>query len=233
MWCLFRLYTTNVQTLLERRIEDAKRSGSLDVSYMGVFHLPEIPDSVDDVSCEHNCLTYLPALPNSVLTLWCDNNLLTSLPNLPGSLTYLSCVGNRLTTLPDLPPSLKYLSCDENVLTSLPHLPASLVMLSCGKNRLTSLPDLPASLSYLQSLENPYNLAFRILMGTGYPIEAVQEYYALQRIQACEDVRDTLGQGCLSGDCVARIASYLTGKEGTLAGQRNALLDGSWLKKYT
>lgn len=219
IWCYIRLYTANAQTLLEERMTDAKQSGSLDVSYMGIFRLPDIPDSIDDLSCEYNRLTCLPALPDSIATLWCDNNLLTSLPKLPASLTYLSCVGNRLTCLPELPTTLKYLSCDENFLTSLPNLPPSLVMLSCEENSLASLPDLPDTLSYLRCVENPYNRAFHILVASGYPIECIREYYSLTRLQNCVDLEATLGQGLLTDDCVALVGSFLSGKKGTLATQ--------------
>ena len=213
------MYTANVQPLLEERRMEAERTGILDVSYIGLFRLSDIPDSIDDLSCEYNLLTCLPALPDSIATLWCDNNLLTSLPNLPASLTYLSCVGNRLTCLPELPPTLKYLSCDENFLTSLPNLPPSLVMLSCGDNRLASLPDLPDTLSYLRCEDNPYNRAFHILIASGYPIECIREYYSLRRWQNCVNLGETLGKGLLTDDCVSLVGSFLSGKKGTLATQ--------------
>ena len=71
-------------------------SGLLDLSWLG--------------------LTDLPELPAGLTKLWCHNNLLTKLPEtLPAGLQELHCYKNHLTTLPDtLPVGLRELYCYHN-----------------------------------------------------------------------------------------------------------------------
>src|SRR5579883_1016480 len=74
-------------------------------------------------------LTELPKLPDNIQILYCDNNCLSHLPeNLPDSLTIINCGNNKLTNLPNkLPKSLKKLYCGINELVELPEtLPDSL-----------------------------------------------------------------------------------------------------------
>ena len=60
-------------------------------------------------------LTSLPELPSNLQVLLCFNNNLTSLPELPSSLLNLRCFRNNLMKLPDLPSGLKYLNFNERI----------------------------------------------------------------------------------------------------------------------
>ncbi len=125
----------------------------LDLSFLRLTSLPDLPSSLKILYCYNNQLTSLPDLPSSLKILICDNNKITNLPNLPSSLQKLSCSNNYLTSLPDLP-SLQKLSCSNNKLTDLPNLPSSLKILHCNENYLTSLPDLPTNLQELNCNAN-------------------------------------------------------------------------------
>ena len=68
----------------------------LNLSDKGLTSLPELPDSLKELSCSKNNLTTLPELPDSLEKLDCWNNNLTSLPELPDSLKELYCSENNL-----------------------------------------------------------------------------------------------------------------------------------------
>ncbi len=85
-------------------------------------------------SCSNNRLISLPSLPETVTELYCDNNCLTYLPQLNKSLEILYCVCNKLRWLPCLPETLIELYCYDNSLFYLPQLNKSLEILSCIDN---------------------------------------------------------------------------------------------------
>ena len=58
--------------------------------------LPELPNSLELLLCDHNNLSSLPKLPNSLTQLYCDYNCLSSLPELPNSLTNLNYIYNPI-----------------------------------------------------------------------------------------------------------------------------------------
>jgi hypothetical protein len=113
-------------------------SGPLNLTWLGLTELPELPAGLTELYCSFNQLTTLPdTLPAGLTTLHCSYNQLTTLPDtLPAGLIYLHCYNNQLTTLPDtLPAGLRTLHCFDNQLTTLPDtLPAVLKWLSCSNN---------------------------------------------------------------------------------------------------
>jgi E3 ubiquitin-protein ligase SspH2 len=58
--------------------------------------LPELPNSLQSLSCSDNKLSSLPELPNSLRLLDLDYNQFTSLPKLPNSLEEFYCHNNQL-----------------------------------------------------------------------------------------------------------------------------------------
>jgi len=108
--------------------------------------LPDLPESLDTLWCDHNSISFLPVLPQ-LTGLRCASNDLAVLPELPESLIQLHCDNNILTGLPELPQTLRYLECENNTLTSLPELPGTLLQLRCENNQLMCLPTLPMSLT--------------------------------------------------------------------------------------
>ena len=120
-------------------------SGLLDLSWLGLTELPELPAGLTKLWCHNNLLTTLPeTLPAGLTQLYCFHNLLTRLPDtLPASLTTLYCSGNQLTTLPEtLPAGIRELHCDYNQLTTLPQtLPAVLTRFTCSNNNFPDIED--------------------------------------------------------------------------------------------
>ena len=92
------------------------KSITLDLSYLKLSNLPEIPPFVQTLRCSKNQLKELPALPASLQRLYCSNNQLKELPAaLPTLLQTLNCSNNQLTELPaSLPTSLHKLNCSNN-----------------------------------------------------------------------------------------------------------------------
>jgi Leucine-rich repeat (LRR) protein len=117
--------------------------------------LPELPNELKGLFCQHNQLTQLK-LPNKLQILNCDMNLLRSLPSvLPSTLRMLSCEHNSLSQLPNLPNEITTLNCSENILKYLPDpLPLKLTSLIVNNNQLMTLPKLPNTLSELRCDEN-------------------------------------------------------------------------------
>jgi Leucine-rich repeat (LRR) protein len=90
-----------MDTAIKRINECIKtKSTELDLSYLDLTSLPDLPDNLTELNCNGNKLTILPTLPNSLTELNCDHNQLTNLPYLPDSLNDLHCVDNLLTTIP-------------------------------------------------------------------------------------------------------------------------------------
>ena len=93
---------SSVQTLLSKSIMDIAihrvkqwTSGTLDLSFLELTELPELPNTLTQLYCHNNNLTKLPELPKTLTTLYCFNNNLTELPKLPKTLRFLSCKGNH------------------------------------------------------------------------------------------------------------------------------------------
>jgi hypothetical protein len=114
-------------------------SNRLDLSFLNLTELPEIPSNCRIFNCSYNQLTILPELPNCRI-LKCSHNKLTSLPELPNCRT-LYCFDNQLTVLPELP-NCQEIACCNNQLTVLPQL-SNCTLLECENNQLIVLPELP------------------------------------------------------------------------------------------
>ena len=95
------------------------RTKTLDLTYLTVIELPELPNDIIKLYCYNNKLTKLPELPDSLKVISCGNNKLTKFPKLPKGLEQLYCFVNKLTELPELPESLFHLSCWNN---NLPYI---------------------------------------------------------------------------------------------------------------
>lgn len=72
--------------MLAKKYEQAKKTGTLDLSDMKLKVLPPLPDSIVRLDCSKNQLTCLPALPESLTGLNCYMNQLVCLPDLPDAL---------------------------------------------------------------------------------------------------------------------------------------------------
>jgi hypothetical protein len=139
--------TTNIQI---------RTMTTLDINHKNINDITGVQyfDSLKNLYCYVNNITFLPSLHVPLEILNCFSNDLTSLPSLPSSLKELRCLENQLTSLPPLPPSLILLSCEVNQITSLPPLPSTLMFLEVYQNQLTSLPVLPSSLYTLACWNN-------------------------------------------------------------------------------
>jgi Leucine-rich repeat (LRR) protein len=138
---------------------------TLKLSNKGLDVLPDLPEDLKNLYCNHNSLTYLPDLPPNLERLTCSYNELTNLPALPNTLIYIYCSHNSLTTLPDIPPNIETVMCTFNELTYLPPLPANLKGLFCNNNQLTEIPRLPLGIQHIaygdNNLREPFNTFWR------------------------------------------------------------------------
>ena len=106
------------------------------VDCLRLTKLPELPETLEHLNCNHNLLIELPKLPSSLIHLSCWHNNLTELPQLPNLLNYLDCVSNKLEELPYLPNRLVTLLCNDNNLRELPQFPKSLLSFNCYNNNI-------------------------------------------------------------------------------------------------
>jgi len=100
---------------LLRRIANIQ-DGKLNISWLNITSLPELPNSLKTLDCSDTQITSLPKLPQSLQALYCYNTQLTSLPELPNSLQKLFCFNTQITSLPELPDSLHTLYCSNTPL---------------------------------------------------------------------------------------------------------------------
>ena len=234
------------------RIDEARLTGRLNLSWLTLEHLPDIPSNVTHLCCSYNSLTSillppmlqyldcsnnmlreLPALPNTLNTLICGVNRLESLPILPNSLRLLHCYMNRLTSLPEFPASLVHVSCYSNLLTKLPSL-RNVRELLCDKNRLTNLPEIDESFEYLFCQENPFHngLSTRVLNDNS--CESVRKYQqSIKKVRTA--YKGLLGISkltCLPEDILSAIGSYLSGVQATIQIQKDDLKRQIYTIKY-
>ena len=144
--------------ILARRFSESYY-GRLDLSYLRITSIPELPATVRVLSCHHTDIISIPKLPDTLNELNCmDNKNLICLPDLPDGLVYLECDNNpKLTSLPKLPRWLRFLSVNNTALESLPDLPEYLSHLSCNSTKITEIPPIPEDL-WIFSLVNCANL---------------------------------------------------------------------------
>ena len=110
----FKQFINESKSLTTKDLEDMIENGGLSLNNKGLNELPELPNSLQELSCRDNQLNELPELPNNLQKLWCYNNQLTELPELPENLKELWCSNNQLNELPELPNSLQRLYCFNN-----------------------------------------------------------------------------------------------------------------------
>jgi hypothetical protein len=195
-------------------------------------NLSETTPNLFGLYCSHNQLTVLAPLPQSLMELKCSNNRITVLPPLPENLRTLDCANNQLSVLPELPQNLIALYCESNRLTALPKIPSTLQNLVASNNKITVIPDLPF-LSSVTFKNNPLIEPFRMFQ-RAYDRDRshygllfkVQGYYKSIRDKGrkVNMLKQTLGrEGPLPENVTASIASFLSGKPGTLNMQTAAL----------
>jgi len=187
-------------------------------------------------------------LPSTLTFLDCEYSNITELPELPDSLVYLNISHSKITELPHLPSNLKSLNFSFNNVTHLPPLPPKLEKLNCSHTQLKRLPVLPATLREFnfsgtytfeepfQTLLYPYN---GIIM-TEHHINtirlAIDKFYGIMEtesklgflknaessyfkpLKANNDTITPKMQG-LPNVVQNKIASYLTGEQGTVRNQ--------------
>ena len=185
-----RYFSTKMN--LESRIDNAKRSGVLDIRGLNLSSFPHaLPENLIEFNCSNNRFRTLPDLPNSLKRLNCSNNELQTLPLLPRSLVFLDCSKNYLETLPIMKDlhSLTHFVCSENMIGALPDMPVSLKCLSCHTNQLSQLPNLPDSLILLWAQMNPHmDPSFQQIVYSDDPIHAWKAYSA-EKKQRMEHAR--------------------------------------------
>lgn len=212
-----------------------------------------LPSSLIYLICEGNEITELPELPKSLMVLNVIANKLTKLPNLPANLKTLRCSLNKLTYLPPLPPMLETLQCGDNEITELPELPKTLRSLSCSWTKIKRLPALPPNIGTvfvdgITTFEEPFKtLLLKYTHGHGPYLQTGTELNNVRfEINKFYEIKETLGflknaessyfkplkanndtitpkmQG-LPNVVQNKIASYLTGKQGTVRNQKNQL----------
>ncbi len=75
-------------------------SAPLNLSYLRLDALPDLPMSLQKLDCSHNDLTALPELPRALEILDCSYNGLTTLAGLPPGLKYLVYSADNAVDLP-------------------------------------------------------------------------------------------------------------------------------------
>ena len=142
--------------ILARRFSESYY-GRLDLSYLRITSIPELPAGLRVLLCHNTDITSLAKLPDTLKELYCmDNKNLKCLPELPDGLIRLECHNNpNLTSLPNLPRYLRFLSVNNTGLESLPDLPEYLSELYCDSTKITEIPPIPEDLWIFSFLDCP------------------------------------------------------------------------------
>lgn len=144
---------------------------TLDLSYLGLSELPELPDNVDRLILTNNRLRTISHLPAGLDFLECGNNQLTHLPELPPRLTILYCYSNPLVELPPFPPTMRVLNCQATHIVELPRLPPRMEKIFADNSSLRTIPLLGPSITHLTlegcPLVEPYASLYRTFRQAG------------------------------------------------------------------
>lgn len=141
--------------LVEKRLREWKPGTALDLSYLNLTELPELPSELLELECSGNRLVRLPTLPSSLCRLNCADNVITELVELPATLKNLNCSHNQLSCLPAVPTTVEFIECSWNKLQTIRvDSPSALQTLYCDNNQLTTL-SLPETLDILCCSFNP------------------------------------------------------------------------------
>ena len=97
----------------------AIKDGKLNVSWLNITSLPELPKTLTYLYCSHTNISILPELPKTLERLYCFTTNISELPELPKTLTCLYCEYTKINELPELPKTLKELYCGNTPLKLL------------------------------------------------------------------------------------------------------------------
>jgi hypothetical protein len=202
-----------------------------------ITELPELPKSLMVLNVIANKLTKLPNLPANLKTLRCSLNKLTYLPPLPPRLEILQCGDNEITELPELPKTLTSLSCSWTKIKRLPALPPNIGTVFVDGITTFEEPFKTLLLKYTHGygpyLQTGTELNNVRLAINKFIIEETETKSKLSLLKNAESsyfkpLKANRGmikpkmQG-LPNVAQNKIASYLTGKQGTVRNQKNEL----------
>jgi hypothetical protein len=199
-----------------------------------IGQLPELPNSIKGLDVSYSRLEKLPTLPANLDSLVCAHNRIFHLPTLPTKLRRLKCNNTQLTELPTLPPNLEYLDCSFTYLKRLPALPKSLRELILWQIRTFDEPFAKITWPYTDYGYGPQNYDMRSI--TGEKLETlhlqIDRILTEEKMLFLEDAEELFNtdkdiitpdlQG-LPNEIQARIASFITAKNGTVKNQWNRL----------
>ena len=136
--------------LLMILMDDASRTGELDVSGMDLYALPPLPEGLRTLDVSDTGISVLPPLPSTLRHLKACETAIRQLPALPEGLEALLLYDSPIQDLPyHFPSTLRILDCSATWIIEIHSLPDRLELLQCSETILTRLPWLPESLSIL------------------------------------------------------------------------------------
>ncbi len=224
----------------------------------GYIGFPRLPEGLKKLHIyESNSIELLPKLPSTLIELSINDSWITEFTEFPSSLTrlYISTTW-PFTSLPLLPPGLKVFSCEYTDLSTLPPLPQSLEVVNCPNNNLQVIPRLPNSLQSINFDYNPlYPIFLELYRSLRGNINELKRQVNLIHDQLNDMSHGTRARGRNLGtlqllrpavnsnapgatveamgipNIQSTIGSFLSGRPGTLAKQRNTLLREGPLRK--
>lgn len=120
---------------------------TLSCKFCQLKKIGDVPERLEYLNCSGNMVYRLPQLYHTQLkSLFCCSNNLEFLPKLPRTLEWLYCYHNRIRRLPNLPPTMEYLSCAYNQLCVLPNIPDTMMSICVDNNYIREIPALPKTL---------------------------------------------------------------------------------------
>ena len=138
-----------VQYRINKWVKDNKPTKVLDLSYLNLTSIPELPDTIERLKLGGNPITELNNLPTNLKYLECQGTNIKNLDNLPKHITYINCAySTSLESIDNLPNSIKKIHVTASkYLKKISTLPSSLRELCIiGCNSLEEMCNLPHNL---------------------------------------------------------------------------------------
>ena len=99
---------------------------SLDLENSNLTKIENLPNNLQEFSCNYNTITKIENLPNSLQKFYCWSNQITKIKNLPDNLQEFSCSSNPISVIENLPNTLQEFYCSNNQITKIKNLPPGL-----------------------------------------------------------------------------------------------------------
>jgi hypothetical protein len=165
------------EKILEERLEEIRNTPkkTLDLTWLDLTELPEIPEKVKRLYCGSNPITKIGKLPKGLKVLNCSDSFITKFENIPDSVREVICSKTYIESFDGLPDSVESITADyceelkdinyfpselkkfysqRTSIRNIKYFPNKLKILELYDTDIENIPELPESLKVFDCLSH-------------------------------------------------------------------------------